>query len=199
VGQLGGRRLTYFLIGYLRLINLRSIITMDIKELVADKAIKPKEKTETISRALLDGSISMKDVIEFAAKGKDPVKATCIESIEFATKQNPEIANEHVLAFVTQTLTEKAPRVKWESAKVVGNIAHLFPSGLDKAISNLLVNTEHSGTVVRWSAAYALGEILKLKTKHNKELLPAVEAICEREEKNSIRKIYLSAIKAIKK
>lgn len=191
--------MTYFLIGYLRLINLRSVITMDIKELVADKAIKAKEKTETISRALLDGSISMKDVIEFAAKGKDPVKATCIESIEFATKQNPEIANERVLAFVTQTLTEKAPRVKWESAKVVGNIAHLFPSDLDKAISNLLVNTEHSGTVVRWSAAYALGEILKLKTKHNKELLPAVEAICEREEKNSIRKIYLSAIKAIKK
>lgn len=172
---------------------------MNIEELVKDKAIKPKEKTETISKWLLDGSINIRKLIEFASKGKDPIKATCIEAIEFATKQKPVIADENVLTFVTETLTEKAPRVKWESAKVIGNIAHLFPSKLDKSISNLLVNSEHAGTVVRWSAAFALGEILKLKTKHNKELVPAVEAICEREEKNSIRKIYLAAIKAIKK
>lgn len=191
--------LTCIFIGYLRIIIHRSTIIMNIEELIKDKAIKPKEKTETISKWLLDGNINIKNVIEFASKEKDPVKATCIESIEFATKQKPVIADENVLAFVTETLTEKAPRVKWESAKVVRNIAYLFPSSLDRAISNLIVNTEHTGTVVRWSAAYALGQILKLKTKYNKDLLPAVEAICEREEKSSIRKIYLTAIKAIKK
>lgn len=109
------------------------------------------------------------------------------------------MANEKVLLFVTDTLLEKAPRVKWESAKVIGNIAHLFPAKLDRAISNLLSNSEHEGTVVRWSTAYALGEILKLKTKYNKQLQPAIEAICEREEKNSIKKIYLTALKALKK
>lgn len=170
---------------------------MDIKELVKDKTIKPKEKTETISRWLLDGELTTKDIIEFAAKGKDPVKATCIEAIEFATQKNPGIADEHLLLFVSGTLAEKAPRVKWESAKVVGNIAHLFPSKLDPAILNLLTNTEHEGTVVRWSAAYALAAILMLRTKHNKELLPAAVAICEREEKNSIKKIYQAAIKKL--
>lgn len=172
---------------------------MNIDELIKDKAIKPKEKTEMISNCLLDGRLTLKDLIDFAAKSKDPVKATCIEAIEFATKQKPVIADENVLAFVTQTLTEKAPRVKWESAKVIGNIAPLFPEKLNEPISNLLANSEHTGTVVRWSAAYALGEILKLKTEYNKELLPAIEAICEREEKNSIKKNYLSAIKALKK
>lgn len=172
---------------------------MNIEELVKDKTIKPKEKTAKMSEWLLDGTLNTKDLIEFASKSKDPAKASCIEAIEFATKQKPTIANEKVLAFVTQALTEKAPRIKWESAKVVGNIAHLFPAKLDDAISNLLVNSEHTGTVVRWSAAYAIGEILKLKTKHNKELIPTVEAICEREEKNSIKKIYLAAIKAINK
>ena len=171
---------------------------MDIEELIKDKATKPKEKTEILSKWLLDGTLASKDLIQFASQGKDPVKATCIEAVEFATKQKPAIADEKVFVFVTKMLTEKAPRVKWESAKVIGNIIHLFPVKLDEAISNLLVNSEHTGTVVRWSAAYALGEILKLKTKYNKELLPAVEAICHREEKNSIRKIYLSAIKAIK-
>lgn len=172
---------------------------MNIVELIKDKAIKPKEKTEMISKWLLDGTLSTKDLIEFADKGKDPEKATYIEAIEFATKQNPGIANEDVFAFVTKTLTEKAPRIKWESAKVAGNIAHLFPAKLDATIANLLSNSEHAGTVVRWSAAYALGEILKLKTKYNKDLLPAIEAICDREEKNSIKKIYLAAIKATKK
>ena len=62
---------------------------------------------------------------------------------------------------------------------------------------DLLENTEHEGTVVRWSCAYALGEILKLKTKNNTELLPAIKAISEREEKNSIKKIYLAAMKGL--
>ena len=170
---------------------------MNIEELLTNKAIKPKEKTETLSTWLLAGNLDADDLIEFASKEKDPAKATCIEAIEFATKQKPAIANEKVFLFVTNTLIEKAPRVKWESAKVIGNIAHLFPAKLDDAISNLLANSEHTGTVVRWSAAYALGEILKLKTKHNKELLPAIEAIHQREEKNSIKKIYTTALKAI--
>ena len=104
-----------------------------------------------------------------------------------------------MFAFVTKTLTENAPRVKWESAKVVGNIAHLFPTKLSKAISNLLTNSEYDGTVVRWAAAFALGEILKLKTKHNKDLLPAIEAICDREQENGVKKKYLDAIKKTKR
>lgn len=170
---------------------------MNIDALLKDKAVKPKEKTETISSWLLDGTLTAKELLDFAAKAKDAAKATCIEAIEFATKQKPDIADEHLLLFVTNALAEKAPRIKWESAKVIGNIVQLFPTKLDNSITHLLANAAHEGTVVRWSAAYALGEILKLKTKHNTELLPAVEAICEREEKNSIKKIYLAAIKKL--
>lgn len=168
---------------------------MNIGDLLKDKALKPKEKTETISNWILDGSIAMDELIAFAEKQKDPARATCIEAMEYATKQKPEVADESVLGFVTQTLTAKAPRVKWESAKVIGNIAHLFPKRLEKSISNLLENTGHEGTVVRWSAAFALGEIVKLKTKDSPELVPLIENICNKEEKNSIRKIYLDALK----
>lgn len=175
------------------------IVKMTIEEILKDKTIKPKEKTETISKWILDESLPVVELIAFAEKQKDPAKATCIEAMEYATMRKPQIADETFLTFITKTLTEKAPRIKWESAKVIGNIAHLFPSKLDKSITNLLANTTHDGTVVRWSAAYALGEILKLKTKHNSDLLPAIENICEKEEKNSIKKIYLDAIKKTKK
>ena len=172
---------------------------MTIEELIKDKTIKSKEKVDIISKWIIDQSLPAEELIAFAEKSKDPIKATCIEALEYATKQNPSLADETVFSFVTQTLTEKAPRIQWESAKVIGNTAHLFPENLDQAISNLLGNTDHEGTVVRWSAAFALGEILKLKTTHNATLLTTLETISEKEEKNSIKKIYLDAIKKTKK
>lgn len=126
---------------------------MTIDELLEDKALKLKEKTETISKWILDESLPVDELLAFADKQKDSYKVTCIEAIEFATKLRPEIADESVLTFVTNTLTEKAPRIKWESAKVIGNIVHLFPTKLEKSIENLLVNTSHEGTVVRWCTA----------------------------------------------
>lgn len=170
---------------------------MTIETILKDKTKKIKERTETISKWLLEGSMPVDELIAFAEKSKDSEKATCIEAIEYATKQNPKLADESVLSFVTKTLTDKAPRVKWESAKVVGNIAHLFPTKLNKPLANLLTNTECDGTVVRWSAAYAIGEIVKLKTKHNKDLIPAIEAILKRNKDNAIKKIYEKALKEV--
>jgi len=171
---------------------------MDLQELLNDKGIKSKVKTETINNWLLSEELSVDELIDFARSSKDPIKATCIESIQIATKSNPEIATLNCLDFISKTLTEKAPRVKWESAEVIGNIAYLYTDKLDEAIKNLLVNSEHEGTVVRWSAAFALGQILKIKTQRNKDLIPVIESICQREEKNSIKNIYLDALKKVK-
>jgi hypothetical protein len=171
---------------------------MNFLELLNDESLKPKEKIEILSKWILDNPAKVNELIDFAKTSKDPVKAGCIEAIEFATKIDPGIASLDCLQFVTMTLTAKAPRVKWESAKVIGNIAHLYPKALDEAIKNLLINTEHKGTVVRWSAAFALAQIIKLKTSWNIYLVSNIEDICRREEKNSIRKIYLEALKKIK-
>lgn len=171
---------------------------MDLEKILNNKEVKAKAKTETISKMLLDKKIDISKLIKFAQTSKDPVKATCIEAIEFATKSKPEIASSTCLDFVTKSLAEKAPRVKWESAKVIGNIAHLYPARLDEVIKNLLVNAEHPGTVVRWSAAFALGQIIKIKTKRNKDLIPAIESISKLEKQNSIRKIYHDALKKVK-
>lgn len=170
---------------------------MNIADILSDKSIRPKEKTEKLSVMILDGDLPVAALIDFAAAAKDPVKATCIEAMEYATSRQPEIANGAMLQFATEGLSAKAPRIKWESAKLTGNIAHLFPDELDTAITHLLDNTTHNGTVVRWSAAFALGEIAKLNTKHNRTLLPALENIAAAEEKNSIKKIYLAAFKKL--
>ena len=171
---------------------------MDFLELLNNKNLKPKEKTETISHWILKHPEKLNELIDFAAASKDVHKATCIEALEYVSKTHPNISSLACFNFAAKSLTDKAPRVKWESARVIGNIAKLYPDHLDETLKNLLVNSEHTGTVVRWSTAYAFGEIIKLKTSQNKDLIPAIEAICEREEKNSIRKIYLDALKKAK-
>lgn len=170
---------------------------MDLQTILKDKQLKAKAKVELISQFLLNGSLSIDELVAVAQTAKDPDKANCVEALEFATKAQPSIATPACLAFAVAALTAKAPRVKWEAAKVIGNIAHLYPTQLSEAIKHLLTNTEDAGTVVRWSAAFALSAIIQLKTKHNKTLVPAIEAISQAETQHSIKKIYAAALKQI--
>lgn len=170
-----------------------------IENLFQDKTIKAKGKVATIGEWLLTGELPIDELLVFAEKQKATDKATCIEAIEYATKKEATIADENLLVYVSNTLNDEEPRVKWESAKVIGNIAKQFPSQLDKAINHLLANAENNGTVVRWATAYALAEILKLKTESNKKLLPKIELLCEKEDDNGVKKKYLDALKKVKK
>src|SRR4051794_22517977 len=109
---------------------------MEIEAVFADKQLKAKAKSEAVSQALLEKKITVADVIKTAKAAEDRDKGTCIEAIQFATKAKPELASIDCLKFVTETLLEKAPRVKWESAKVIATIAYLFSDKSDKAIGN---------------------------------------------------------------
>lgn len=171
---------------------------MTISELFADKTLKPKEKTEKLCQHLDAGDIKVSDLMAYADKAKDAEKATCIESLEYMTKKDAATIDLKVLEWVVTQLGAKAPRIKWESARVIGNTIALHPKVAEHAIPGLLDNANNDGTVVRWSAAYALGEILKLKLTINETLLPALTNIMDQEEKNSIKKIYAAAIKKSK-
>src|SRR6187402_710042 len=73
----------------LRIINL----LMNFPEFFADKSLKAKAQTEILSNWLLENPQELSKLIKFAGTAKDPVKGTCIEAIEFATKQKPEISD----------------------------------------------------------------------------------------------------------
>jgi HEAT repeat protein len=167
----------------------------NITTIVENKALRAKEKTVKISGLLLDHTVSIDDLVELARSQHTTNKGNLVEAIEHASRCNPEIVNKKTFEFVIQSLKDEGPRVKWEAARVISNTAHLFPGLLKKAVINLLTNTEHSGTVVRWSAASALSKIILLNTALNKELIPAAAAIIEWEQDNAVRKIYQAALK----
>ena len=148
-----------------------------VEEIVRCKGFKAKEKSNAIFRLLQESKIEIAELIKTAKSSKDSEKASCIEALEYYTKANPQNANVAILEFVSDSLKEKAPRIKWESASVIENIAPLFPLKLEHTILNLIANTENLGKVVRWSTAKALARILEIDSNDKTFLKAKIKAI----------------------
>ncbi|MCL1663304.1 HEAT repeat domain-containing protein [Elizabethkingia ursingii] len=172
---------------------------MSLEEIFQDKSIKAKVKVSQIGEWLISQELPVDELLAFTDLQSGTNKATCIEAIEYATKKSVLMTDDALLSYVTKALGEEEARIKWESAKVIGNISKQHADKLAPAIAGLLKNAEDKGTVVRWATAYALAEILKLKMDYNKTLLPKIEILCEKEEDNGVKKKYIDAIKKVKK
>ena len=159
---------------------------------------KPKELNAYIAKLILEKKPTAADFAETLALGNDAERGTCIEALEYATQTKPELAKTY-LSEVIKCLADKAPRVKWEAARVIGNIAKSMPKEAEKAIDSLVANTKDKGTVVRWSAAFALGEILKYHQSLRPTLLTKINGILDKEQNNGVKNVYLKAIKAVGK
>lgn len=143
-------------------------------------------------RSLLD---QIKDGLKTGSKVE---KGVLMESLEYTTNDDPSVA-ENMLDTVIEYLSDDAPRVKWEAARVIANISQRYPEKVIKAVDKLMINTNDKGTVVRWSAALALGEIAKYNSRIRSSLLPKIEEILKREQNSGVKNVYLKALKAIKK
>ena len=173
---------------------------MEIEIILRDKKIKPKQKVDLISQNILSGEMTLNYLLDYAKSSGEVDRANCLEALEYVSKTNPKLINSDWFDFAVECLGGKAPRVKWEAARLIANIVMEMPEKAESAVHNLLNNTKFDGTVVKWSAATALGQIIKLKNSNlNEIIIPEAELILESDEKNSIKKIYLDAIKKSKK
>lgn len=157
---------------------------------------KPKEIVELLAEALKRDKKLIPDLIQCFENGTTAEKGNCMEAIEYVTKENPEFA-ENCLDFVISHINDKAPRVKWESCRIIGNVSKKFPDIVKEAIPKLLENTKDKGTVVRWSAAFALTEIAKDNKDAKKELAPEFQKILHKETNKGVRNIYLKYLKSV--
>ena len=66
---------------------------------------------------LLVRKLPVDELLAFADTQSSTNKATCIEAVEFATKKSVITTDDSLLSYVTKSLAEEEPRVKWESAK----------------------------------------------------------------------------------
>ena len=169
-----------------------------LTEILKEK-LKPKEKTAMLAEILKSDPKAMAELLDFWNCAKVAEKGTLLSAITLLVSENPSFIGDH-LDFVIAQICHKAPRVKWESAEIVGHASKVFQDKVMAAIPAPLENTSFDGTVVRWSAAFALSEIVKNVPASRDQLLPEIEKILEHETNNGVRSLFLKgALKTIAK
>jgi len=170
---------------------------MSVHTILNSKEYKAKEKTQLLCDGLLANSLHLSDFIAEIQLVKDAAKATCIEALAHVAQKNPQLITEEALIMLLDCLSSKAARVKWESAQAIGYTISCYPHQVDYAIQQLIANINEEGTVVRWSIAFALGEIVKMNLPSTISLISLLQQQIEKEEKKSIQKIYQQALKQV--
>jgi len=159
---------------------------------------KPKELVIFLSEKVKKDKKLFNQLADGLKNGSKVEKGVCAEVMEYVTKDEPEFALPYIDTIIDY-IDYDAPRVKWETSRVIGNVTQKFPNKVSKAISKLMLNTKDKGTVVRWSAAYGLTEIAKNNPKSQNELISKFSEIIKKEENNGVKNVYLKALKVIEK
>jgi len=170
---------------------------INLVDTLRNSEMKAKQLSSFLAKKLVEDAELLRDAGDDIDLLNDVEKGILMEALEYATGTGPEIA-EPVLDVVIECLRCEAPKVKWEAARVLGNVTHRFPDRALKSLPSLLENAKHKGTVVRWSAAYALGEMVKHNKKAKRRLLQEIETILKREKNNGVKNVYLKALKAVR-
>ena len=165
-----------------------------ITELLASK-LTAKKKARAIADDLLSGALKPEALIEASTDLPDTELAILLESLEGATRKEPALVNDKLLALLVESLGHAAPRVQWEAARTIGNVAKLHAEHLGSAVDALLANTTSDGTVVRWATAQALTAILRASHTDN-DFRARLSEIAAREQDEGVRGVYDKALSA---
>lgn len=167
---------------------------MSTLEEILSSDLGAKKKAKALADALSAGEITSAGCIEALSGLSDVDRASVLESFESATRKQPELVDAVMFTVLVDNLAHPAPRVRWEAARAIGNVAKLHPDALGRAVAALVPNAEHEGSVVRWATAHALGAILR--TGHDAEALAArMEALCVAETDDAVRGVYDKALR----
>jgi hypothetical protein len=171
-----------------------------IEEVLQSK-MKPKEKQAKLVEAVISGIIPVKEFMTFFKSAKDIDKGTCADVMKHVSAQKPSLLAPYIDTLI-EYVNFDLPRVKWGVPEAIGNMSKEYPEKVDKAIPNLLKNTnddEINTTVINWCAAFALSEIAKNNPKTRKQLLPVFDRIIKTEKNNGVKNVYAKALKVIDK
>jgi hypothetical protein len=168
---------------------------MNIVNLLADKTKKPIEKRGVIIDALKSGILTV-DVLESASAAlAEKETALVLEAMEAVTNKTSGTADLKWLRFAEKFIVSKNNPAKREASRVIGNIAHQFPDGLETVIAKLITNTTDSSTVIRWGSAYTLGRIILLPKFAKTDLYDRLVRLAESESDNGVKNQYLNGLK----
>jgi hypothetical protein len=162
-----------------------------ITEVFSEQDLKPKERIQKLLTILESGDYGLKDFVDGARNCPAKHRVYGLEALEIFTRVPRESDTSVVWDFAAEQLSQSSPAVLREAGRVIANLASNHADSAADAIAGLLKMSEHSGTVVRWSAAQGLTRIFLADQKSTWNLKSTLEAIMTREEKESIRRMVV--------
>ncbi len=170
-------------------------------EAILQSKAKPKEKQIRLVEAVVSGEVPVPEFLAFFERARDADKGACADAMKHISASEPELLAPY-LDVLFGYINHRLPRVKWGVPEAIGNMAKDCPDKAAEAIPYLLKNIaddEVNTTVVRWCAAYALGEIARYNPAARDQLLPLFEHLIEHEQNTGVRNVYAKALKACQK
>lgn len=163
----------------------------DWRGLLADKGLKALARRQALMAIIKSDGLPLAEAAQLPGKQL----ALVLEAMEAISNKEPQSADVAWLPFAASQLQASHPGVKREAARIIGNLAARFPDEAGSAIPALISNAGLPGTVLRWSAAYALARILATPQHALGPLYEQVEGLADREQDNGVKNQYLAGLK----
>lgn len=171
---------------------------MDTIRAILDSDNKHMQKVALIVKKILSDDKLVTPLFELLETGSKVERGTAAEVMKFVSKEKAELIAPYIDTLI-EYIDYDVPRVMWGCPESIGNLAKNYPKEVEKAIPKLLKNLENDSTVIRWCAAFALGEIAKYNKDKQSDLLEKFDKIIKKEKNNGVKNVFKKAIKFIKK
>ena len=169
--------------------------TPGLYNILRDKSLKGVARRLAVIELMLNGECPLASLEDLMPQLDERESATVLEALE-------EISNKKLMPLEVGHLSLVIPYIassnnscRREASRTVGNLAVTFPNEVGDAILLLMPNTADESTVVRWSAAYALGRIIVLPSYAQSGLYDELQQIAATETEHGVKSQYDKALK----
>lgn len=122
---------------------------MTIKQIIDDKSVKRLEKRDVIVEGIINGIFDFSAVSAVCSFLPDKKVSLLLEAIEEVSRSKEFSLEKDYLELSESYILSSDPSCRREASRIVGNLAAAFPENLDHAITALMQNANHDGTVIR--------------------------------------------------
>ena len=168
---------------------------MKLSDVMQDATTKPVEKRRLLVAQLQAGTSSAQALFAEASQLGVKAQTLVLAALEEMTRLAPEHCDKGFIALALPYLSHKAPGLRREAARIIGNLAQHAPDDVEPCLPALLQLASSEGTVLRWAAAYALGRIVALPAYAHTPLYDTVRTLAQTENNSGVQKQYAAGLK----
>jgi len=168
---------------------------MNLSVILSDSSLKGIKHRQAVIDCLLADNSFLLEVECLLPQLKERDIAVILEAIEEVSNKKMKILGEDYLRFAERFINSESNTCKREASRIVGNLCASFPKSLEESIALLMTNTKDEGTVVRWSAAYALSRIILIPDYAMSDLYDTILSLEAEEMESGVKSQYTKALK----